>query len=46
MKKGIVVDKTRFDAVLSALLKSKPVPRKKIKTTGTRGSKAPLFQKP
>jgi len=46
MKKKIVVEKEKFDAVLSALLRAKPVERKSIKTSGKRGSKAPLFQKP
>lgn len=46
MKKRIVVEKEKFDAVMSALLKSKPIERAKIKTTGKRGSKSPLFQKP
>ena len=46
MKKKIFVEKGKFDAVLSALLKSKPIERKKIKTSGKHGSKAPLFQKP
>lgn len=43
MKKKIVVEKKKFDAVLSALLKSKPLPFEKIKSTGKRGSKAPIF---
>jgi hypothetical protein len=46
MGKKIIVEKEKFDAVLSALLKSKPIERKKIKTSGRRGSKTPLFQKP
>jgi hypothetical protein len=46
MKKKIVVEKEKFDAVLSALLKSKPIGRKAMKTAGKRGSKVPLFQKP
>ncbi len=46
MKKKIVVEKEKFDAVLSDLLRSKPIERKNIKTSGKRGSKAPLFQKP
>jgi hypothetical protein len=45
MGKKIVVEKEKFDAVLSALLKSKPIKRSKIKTTGRRGPKTPLFQK-
>jgi hypothetical protein len=46
MRKKIVVEKEKFDAVLAALLKSKPIERSQIKTSGKRGSKAPLFQKP
>jgi hypothetical protein len=46
MKKKIVVEKEKFDAVLSALLKSKPIERSKIKTSGKRGPKTALFQKP
>ncbi len=46
MKRKIVVEKEKFDAVLSALLRSKPIERKNIKTSGKRGSKAPLFPKP
>jgi hypothetical protein len=33
------VEKEKFDALLGKLLKAKPEPRKKIKTTGKRGSK-------
>lgn len=36
MKKKIFVEKQKFDAVLGQLLKAKPVPMKKIKTTGKR----------
>jgi hypothetical protein len=46
MKKKIFVEKKKFDAVLSVLLQSKPIERKAIKTSGRRGSKAPLFKKP
>lgn len=46
MKKKIFVKKKEFDAVLTALLQSKPVERTAIKTSGRRGSKAPLFKKP
>ena len=45
MKKKIIVEKEKFDAVLRALIESKPIRRKSIKTSGKRGSKAPLFQK-
>jgi len=44
--KKIVVEKVKFDAVLSALLQSKPIERSKIKTGGKSGSRKPLFQKP
>jgi hypothetical protein len=40
------VEKKKFDAALRALLESKPIPQKKIKTTGKHGSKTPLFPKP
>jgi hypothetical protein len=37
------VEKEKFDNLLGKLLKAKPEPRKKIKTDGRRGSKAPLL---
>jgi hypothetical protein len=37
------VEKEKFDAALSKLLKAKPTPRKQIKTKGKRGSKAPII---
>src|ERR1700688_5122454 len=40
------VEKGKFDALLGKLLKTKPEPRKKIKTRGRRGSKAPILSKP
>jgi len=40
------VDKGKFDAVLSKLIKAKPEPRKKIKTQGRRGPKKPILRKP
>jgi hypothetical protein len=40
------VEKEKFDNALARLLKAKPEPRKKIKTTGRRGSKAPILSKP
>lgn len=46
MKKSIFVEKGKFDAALSVLLKTKPIERKKIKTSGRRGPKTPLFAKP
>jgi hypothetical protein len=36
MKKKIVVEKREFDAVLSQLLKTSPIPMKQIKTSGKR----------
>jgi len=39
------VEKEKFDALLSKLIKAKPEPRKKIKTHGKRGSKAPIIPK-
>ncbi len=45
MKRKVLVEKEKFDAVLSVLLKSKPIGRKAIKTNGKRGSKTALFQK-
>jgi hypothetical protein len=44
--KKVFVEKGKFDAVLSAVLKTKPIPREKIKTKGKRGFKTPIFQKP
>jgi len=38
MKKKIVVEKKKFDAVLSQLLKTSPIPMKQIKTSGKRQS--------
>jgi len=46
MTKRVLVEKKKFDAVLSALLNSKPIPRRKIKTSGKRGPKTPLFARP
>jgi hypothetical protein len=46
VKKRVVVEKKKFDAVLSALLKAKPKPAKKIKTSGIHGPKTPMFAKP
>jgi hypothetical protein len=44
MGKKIVVEKKKFDAVLSQLLKTPPIPMKDIKTSGKRG-KGPLIPK-
>ena len=41
--KQILVDETQFDAVLAQLLQKKPMPMKKIKTSGRRGPKTPMF---
>jgi hypothetical protein len=43
MKKRIMVDEKKFDEVVAQLLKMKPIPMKKLKTSGRKGSKAPLF---
>lgn len=40
------VEKTRFDALLSKVLKAKPVPRTSIKATSKRAPKNPIFTKP
>jgi hypothetical protein len=45
MKKSVTVEKKKFDAVLSALLKAKPMPAEKIKTSGKHGPKTPMFQR-
>jgi hypothetical protein len=45
-KQRIVVEKEKFDNLLSQLIKTKPVPLEKVKTKGKKGSKKPLFQKP
>jgi len=39
------VEKQKFDTILEKLLKAKPEPRKKIKTQGRKGSKAPILAK-
>jgi hypothetical protein len=39
------VEKEKFDSLLGKLLKTKPEPRKKIKTQGRKGSKAPILAK-
>jgi hypothetical protein len=41
--RDVVVDEKQFDAVLSQLLNMDPIPMKKLKTTGQKGSKAPMF---
>lgn len=44
-KKSVLVEKKKFDAVLAALLGSKPKPQSDIKTSGKRGPKTPMFRK-
>ncbi len=39
------VEKEKFDSLLGKLLAKKPEPRKKIKTQGRKGSKAPILAK-
>jgi hypothetical protein len=41
-KKKVIVEEAKFNAVLGQLLKAKPMPMKKIKTTGKR-PKGSLF---
>jgi hypothetical protein len=43
MKKKIFADKEKFDAVLSKLLKMKPIRAEEIKTRGRKGSKSPIL---
>ena len=45
-KPKLLVEKAKFDAVISELLHSKPIARERIKSGGKRGSKRPIFQKP
>ena len=46
MPKKMLVNKSKFDAVLYAMLKTKPMPRAKIKTKGNHGPKKVLFPNP
>lgn len=46
MKKKVYVEKKKFDAVLAALLNTKPIARKDIKTSGKRGPKTAMFPAP
>jgi hypothetical protein len=39
------VEKEKFDSLLGKLLKAKPEPRKKIKTSGKRGPKSPILSR-
>jgi len=43
LQRNCSFEKEKFDAVLSALLKSKPITREKIKTRGNRGSQTAMF---
>ena len=43
--KPTVVDKSKFDAILSKVIHAKPVPRTSIKATGRRGPKTPILSK-
>jgi hypothetical protein len=45
MNKKVLISKVKLDAALSALLNTKPIERKKIKTAGKHGPKTPMFQK-
>lgn len=44
--RGMKVEKQKFDALLSKVLRTKPAPRDKIKTHGKHGAKTPILQKP
>jgi hypothetical protein len=39
------LEKEKFDSLLGKLLKTKPEPRKKIKTQGKRGPKTPILSR-
>jgi hypothetical protein len=41
----VKVEKQKFDALLDKILKTKPEPRKQVKTTGKGGSKTPIIAK-
>jgi hypothetical protein len=45
-KKHVTVDKKKFDTLLSQLIKTPPVPMRKVKTKGSRGAKRVLFPNP
>jgi hypothetical protein len=45
-RRGIVVEKEKFDTLLDQMIKSKPVPLEKVKTKGKKGSKKLLFHGP
>lgn len=40
------IEKGVFDSALRKILRSKPIPRAKIKTSGRRGTKTPILAKP
>jgi hypothetical protein len=44
--KRVQVNKEKFDKLLSQLIKTEPVPMRKVKTNGNRGAKRPLFPNP
>jgi hypothetical protein len=44
-KKAVFAKEEEFDAVLSQLLKMKPIPMKKLKTSGQKGPKGPLIRR-
>jgi hypothetical protein len=43
--RDVVVEEKQFDAVLAQLLNMDPIPMKNIKTSGRKGSKAPMFRR-
>lgn len=45
-RKSLKISKEVFDLALSAILKTKPMPREKIKTRGQRGPKTPILSRP
>ena len=40
----VFAEEESFDKVIGKLLRMDPIPMKKIKTQGKRGSKAPMFR--
>lgn len=46
MKRKVLVKKAEFDAALSAILKTKPMPREKIKASGKHAPKTPILSRP
>ena len=46
MEKLKPVEKSKFDALLSRILKTKPAPRGKIKARGRHAAKTPILAKP